>query len=163
MNYIMMMKPGCRTLAALRSPCPASWSLIRLGQPQLTSRAPCSWPSSSYALCQSQASGKLLRELSNFQPCMADILHFFTYRGAQISSSEYFQATVTARAQPSGIGGVCGRWQAPASGWQPAAASQRAIAHACIQSAGARTWLKSWSDLPYANIPKGWSWPLRFK
>ena len=23
------MKPGCRTLAALRSPCPASWSLIR--------------------------------------------------------------------------------------------------------------------------------------
>ena len=29
-----------------------------------------------------------------------------------------------------GLGGVCGRWQAPASGWQPAAASQRAIAHA---------------------------------
>jgi len=67
--------------AALRSPYPASWSLIRLGQPRLTSRAPCSWPSSSYVLCQSQASAKLLRDLSNFQPCMADILHFFTYRG----------------------------------------------------------------------------------
>ena len=58
---------------------------------------------------------------------MADILHFFTYRGAQISSLEYFQATVTAWAQPGGLGGVCGRWQAPASGWQPAA-------HACINT-----------------------------
>ena len=83
---------------------------------------------------------------------MADILHCFTYRGTKISHLEYFQATVTAWAQPGGLGGVCGRWQAPASGWQPAAASQRAIAHACIQSAGARTWLKSWSDLPYVKI-----------
>ena len=41
---------------------------------------------------------------------------------------------MTAWAQPSGLEGVCGRWQAPASGWQPAAASQRAIAHAWIQS-----------------------------
>eukprot|EP01048_Picozoa_sp_COSAG05_P037568 COSAG05_NODE_17593_length_322_cov_16.636771_1_plen_98_part_10 len=74
-------------------------------------------------LCALSKSSKrqLLRDLSNFQPCMANILHYFTYRGAQISSSEQFQATVTAWAQPGGLGGVCGRWQAPASGWQPAA------------------------------------------
>ena len=65
---------------------------------------------------------------------MADILHFFTYRGAQISSLEYFQATVTAWAQPGGLGGVCGRWQAPASGWQPAAhACSRPRMHAFTQ------------------------------